>query len=95
MASLQGQLLGIGMGGEEEDSGTVAQQLMEAQRKAAELEADATQAASRAKHLKTQIASKKKEAKAAEKDYSGVRKGLEQKEVGDYCIVFFSFCVLL
>lgn len=55
VASLQGQLLGIGMGGEDDDQGTVAQQLMEAQRRSAELEAEAKQAGSRTKHLTSQV----------------------------------------
>lgn len=81
LASLQGQLLGFDVGNSKQAQGTVAEQLMETQKKIAQLEGGKTSAVTKLKHLKAQIATKSKSAAAAEKDYKTVEKDLKAKEV--------------
>jgi structural maintenance of chromosome 2 len=80
LASLQGQLLGFDVGGNsEKQQGTMASQLMDAQRKVAELEALAKQSAIKVTHLKGEVKQRKKQAESAKKDYEKLEKGLTSK----------------
>jgi len=63
LLSLQGQLLGIDLGGEHKEKGTLANQLMEAQRVAGEAESEAKQAGIKQKYLETTLEEKKKRIK--------------------------------
>lgn len=79
LESLQGQLLGIDMSNNQKEQGTVTQQLMEAQRKVAELESTAKQSTIKATHIKKQLGEKKNASKDAEKAYAAVEKTLSEK----------------
>mmetsp|Transcript_15898 Transcript_15898/g.31167 ORF Transcript_15898/g.31167 Transcript_15898/m.31167 type:complete len:1174 (+) Transcript_15898:40-3561(+) len=79
LESLQGQLLGIDMSNNQKEQGTVTQQLMEAQRQVAELEAIAKQSSIKAEHMKKAVAEKKTASKSAEKAYNTMAKSLDEK----------------
>jgi len=63
LLSLQGQLLGIDLGGEQKEKGTLANQLMEAQRLAGEAESETKQAGVKKRHLEATLSEKKKRTK--------------------------------
>ena len=78
VSSLQGQLLGFDMANNDnndEQKGSLASQLMEAQRVSVEADGEIKQINIKTKHITTELNKKKKELKKGEKDFKALGKG--------------------
>eukprot|EP00808_Paulinella_micropora_P020662 g57751.t1 len=81
VASMEGQLLGMDMSGDgEKEQGTLASQLMAAQRTATEAKSAAQQGEVRKKHLSSELKTKQKQVKAAAKEHEKALKALSSNE---------------
>jgi structural maintenance of chromosome 2 len=81
VSTLQSQQLGIRMSDDDkEQKGTLANQLMEAQRGVTEADSEVESLAIKVKHLQTELKKKRSTAKSAEKQYNKLQKNLASKQ---------------